>query len=154
MIQPIDLRLNDSKTQNYFSQMRQQQNNKNANNLQMQIETQIMQEVEKEIEQISEKIDSETEAKNTEQQQNKAGISGLNENLNKVANMNSVFFQFEFIEPETDIKAEERKKELILKVIDKETKEVLSQYPTEISVKIAQMLDQLIGRGQLTDVKA
>ena len=147
MVQPIDLRLKDSMAQDYFAQMKQQQNN-NAK-LQAQTEEQIVQEIEKEIEQALRSINPDAKA---EEQKKKIGISGLNENLNRVANMNSVIFQFEFFE-DKNIKAEDRKKELILKVIDKETQKVLSQYPSEISIKVAKMLDQLIGRGQLTDAK-
>ena len=143
MVQPIDLRLNDSKAQDYFAQMRQERNN----NLLPQKEEQIVHEIEKEIKQALEKIDSESKI---EKHKNKVGMSELNENLNKVSNMNSVIFQFEFHE-DKEAKIEDRKKELILKVIDKETQKVLSQYPTEMSIKIAKMIDQLIGRGQLAD---
>jgi uncharacterized FlaG/YvyC family protein len=149
MIQPIDLRLNDSKTDDYFAQMKQR--NSNNSDLQAQVESQIVREVEKRIEQSLGKINSEAQNE-ADESKNKVGIQGLNESLNKVVNMNSVFFQFEFLESkDIKIKFEERKKELILKVIDKETKEVLSQYPTEISIKIAKMLDQLVGRGQLAN---
>ena len=148
MVQPIDLRLKDSMAQDYFAQMRKQQNN-NPNLLQAQNAEQIVQAIEKEIEQALKNIKPELK---TEEQKKKVGISGLNESLNKVTNMNFVIFQFEFFEDE-EAAVEDRKKELILKVLDKETQKVLSQYPAEISIKIAKMLDQLIGRGQLADAK-
>ena len=147
MVQPIDLQLKGSNTQDYFAQMRQERNN----NLQPNKEEQIVQEMEREIAQAIKKIDLESKPDNKpDKQKNKVGVSGLNESLNKITDMNSVIFQFEFLEDE-EKRIEDRKKELILKVIDKETKKVLSQYPTEISIKVAKMLDQLIGRGQLAD---
>jgi len=149
MVQPINLRLGDNNARQYFAQMRQQQQSNNSK-LQAKTEEQIVFEIEKEIEQSLIKIKLKSDS---DEKKNKIGMSDINENLNKVANMSSVIFQFEFYENQ-EVKIAERKKELILKVIDKETKEVLSQYPTEISVKIAKMLDQLLGRGQLTDATA
>jgi uncharacterized FlaG/YvyC family protein len=57
--------------------------------------------------------------------------------------MTEVFFQFEF-----DL---ENQKELILKIINKDTKEILNQFPSEVALKIAKMLDQTLGRGQIAN---
>ena len=149
MVQPIELRLKDSKAQDYFAQMKEERNNNRK--LYAQQEEQLVHEIEREIAQALAKIDSNAKLNTKkEEEKKKIGMSGLNENLNKVANMNSVIFQFELLENK-NLETEAIKKELILKVIDKETNEVLSQYPTELSVKIAKMLDQLIGRGQLAN---
>jgi uncharacterized FlaG/YvyC family protein len=67
----------------------------------------------------------------------------MSENLQTITNMTEVFFQFEF--------DKENQNEMILKVIDKKTHEVVDQFPSEIAIKIAKMLDQTLGRGQIAN---
>ena len=158
MVQPIDLQLKGSNAQEYFAQLKQEQNTKS--NLQLKQEQNILQEIAEEIKQTLEKTNAKSEKESnsnskTEEHNKKVGVEGLNETLNNVANMNSVIFQFEFQDQDTtDTITEAKRKEIILKVIDKETEEVLSQYPTELSLKIAKMLNQLIGKGQMADTTA
>jgi DNA-directed RNA polymerase beta' subunit len=151
MVQPIDLRLKDnSNAQEYFAQMKQQQNfndsakiQKKENQVQQEIENEIIHNIEKELANLKNK---EVNSKS----QNRIGMDEINDVLNGIHNMDSVFFQFELVENKDEI-SDIMKKELILKVIDKETKEVLRQYPTDTSIKIAKLLDKLIGRGQVAD---
>ena len=157
MVQPIDLQLKGSNAQEYFAQLKQEQNTKT--NLKAKQEQSILQEITKEIEQTLAKTNTKIE-KDSEKKSNlnskineyrkNVGLETLNETLNNVTNMNSVVFQFEFYEP-NDAIAEAKRKEIILKVIDKESKEVVSQYPTELALKVIKMLDQLIGKGQMAD---
>ena len=158
MVQPIDLRLKDnSNAQEYFAQMKQQQNMKDApktekidNQLIQEIENELVNNIEKELASLK---NQNTDAKKESQPKNKIGMDEINDTLNKVYNMDSVFFQFELVESKNEM-SDIKKKELVLKVINKETKEVLSQYPNDISIKIAKLLDKLIGKGQIADATA
>ncbi|MCL2312892.1 MAG: flagellar protein FlaG [Firmicutes bacterium] len=80
---------------------------------------------------------------NPQEQTNKVGFDGIGEKLLEITGMTQVYFQFEL--------CEKTKKDLIMKTIDKETHEVIQQYPTEVSLKIAQMIQEQLGRGQIAN---
>jgi len=79
-----------------------------------------------------------------QQNEKKNRYENLNTKLSDITSITEVYFQFEF--------SKEDSKEIILKVVDKETNEVINQYPSDVSLKIMQMVEQLFGRGQLSDV--
>jgi uncharacterized FlaG/YvyC family protein len=78
-----------------------------------------------------------------DEQTNKVAFGNMAEKLREITGMTQVYFQFEL--------SEENKKDLIMKVRDKETHEVIQQYPSEISLKIAQMIEDYLGRGQIAN---
>ena len=91
---------------------------------------------------VKEEIKKEKE-KNTSSEK-KPGLENLNDRLYDANSITQVYFQFEF--------SKENNKNVILKVVDKKTDEVINQYPSDVSLKIMQMVQQLFGRGQLSDV--
>jgi uncharacterized FlaG/YvyC family protein len=79
--------------------------------------------------------------------ENKVSIQDLGKKLNAVANMKDISFQFELQSESGNI----NERSLILKVIDKATNEVVSQFPSETSIKLARMLEQTGGTGQIAN---
>jgi len=79
---------------------------------------------------------------NQEKPENKVGFADISENLNLMTNMPQTYFQFEI---------DEEQKGLILKIFDKETNEIIQQFPSELSLKIAQMIEENFGQGQIAN---
>lgn len=103
----------------------------------------IAQQISKTVENSDEKHSKNNEENdNSSKNANKVGFSNIADNLSKMTEMSQVYFQFE-LDKET--------KDLIMKVIDKETKEVIQQIPSEMSLKIAQMVEQALGKGQIAN---
>ncbi len=42
-------------------------------------------------------------------------------------------------------------KELILQVLDSDSKKVIRQFPSELAIQIARMVDEILEQGQVTD---
>lgn len=110
--------------------------------LSKQIASLVKEEVAKtETEQNKEKVEKEKEA----EKENRVDFSDISEKLREITGMEQVYFQFEI--------DKDNKKELIMKVVNQETQEVIQQFPTEISLKIIKMLEETLGRGQIANVK-
>jgi flagellar protein FlaG len=71
-------------------------------------------------------------------------LSQLEDKVSELIDDSSVVAQFS-TDKETD--------KLILKLIDKKTGEVVKQYPPEITLKIARMVDNIIENDNLENVK-
>lgn len=54
---------------------------------------------------------------------------------------------------EAQFSTDKETERLILKIINKETEEVVRQYPSEVSLKIARMVSNMIDNNSVTDVR-
>jgi uncharacterized FlaG/YvyC family protein len=82
----------------------------------------------------------------TEQFSKKKSRINFTEMANKlieITGMKEVYFQF--------LPTKSSKNGLIMKVIDKSTDEVIQQFPSEISMRIAKMIEENYVRGQITN---
>jgi flagellar protein FlaG len=142
IIQPINIRTQDSNAQSNYEQMQMQR--KDAGDKDAMANLNVSSASSDDAsEQITAVIEQQKEKpENTAEKEEELNISKAINDI--VSNISNVYFKFEFDE---DLNP----RELILKIIDEETKEVVSQYPSELSLKIAQFLEQTLGTGQLTD---
>lgn len=89
------------------------------------------------------KYQLDTDSKNKEKK-DKVDYKELANNLKELAGANNVYFEFVM---------EEESKEMVMRVVDENTKEVIRQYPSEITLKIAKIVNETLGQGQITNVK-
>ncbi len=68
----------------------------------------------------------------------------LAKKLKEIANVNGVYFEFVLDEEST---------EMLMRVIDEKTKQIIRQYPSEITLKIAKIINDTLGQGQIANVK-
>ncbi len=87
----------------------------------------------------------ESKDKNTKQDNENPTVTydKLADTLKDMAQIDGVYFEF-VKDEETD--------EMLMRVVDKETKKVLKQYPSEITLKIAQIINNTLDTvGQITN---
>jgi flagellar protein FlaG len=75
---------------------------------------------------------------------NQDSIDNLNKEIKSIMDGNNLFVEFRF---------EKEANQLIMKLIDEETKEVVRQVPAEVMLKIARIISSQIGTGALADAK-
>jgi uncharacterized FlaG/YvyC family protein len=137
MIEPINIIPNSNNKNDYYSQLNKQSNSKTT----IVSENGFGQSMPRtDIKEEPNKSDSKANSEKTLS----GGLQNMNELLNDITSITQVYFQFEL--------SEENPSDIILKVIDKHTDEVVNQYPSDISLKIMKMIEQFVGRGQLSDV--
>ncbi|MBX3043556.1 MAG: flagellar protein FlaG [Candidatus Kapabacteria bacterium] len=91
------------------------------------------------------KSDSETQKVEVkEKKYNQESIDDLNRELRGILEGNQLNVEFKF---------EKEANQLIMKLIDQETQEVVRQMPPEIMLKIAKIVSNQIGSGALADAK-
>lgn len=90
------------------------------------------------------KKDNDAKANEKEQIKVKTDLSEMGEKLKEIIEDTNVFLEFK-IDKETN--------RMILRLIDNETKEVIQQYPTELALKIARIISQISGSGQIANAK-
>ncbi len=86
--------------------------------------------------------DKEAKTKTGENNKIKADLSELGEKLKDVLKNADNFLEFIF-DKDTN--------RMILRLIDSETKEVIQQFPPEMALKIARIINQLEGSGQIAN---
>lgn len=87
---------------------------------------------------------SKEEKKNLQEDSPKVTYKKLAEKMESIANIEGIYFEF--------VKDEETE-EMLMRVIDKETNEIIRQYPSEITLKIAKIINKTLEAGQITDAK-
>jgi flagellar protein FlaG len=75
---------------------------------------------------------------------NQEAIDELNKDLNSILEGNKLNVEFKF---------EKEANQLVMKIIDDETKEVVRQVPSDIMLKIARIISNQTGSGALADAK-
>lgn len=140
MISPI-IKLDKTSNQSSKNSQKDDDLTKEAN-LENEIKQKLMQSVRQKVAENEGVTDEKQVA--TQEQKKKEELESLNKNINDIQNeIDKVFFKFE--------RSEDNPKDLILKIIDQETREVLQQYPSELSLKIAKIVEELLGTGQIID---
>ncbi|MGI6369222.1 MAG: flagellar protein FlaG [Ignavibacteria bacterium] len=84
------------------------------------------------------------ENKNSQEDSPKVTYKKLAEKMESIAKIEGIYFEF--------VKDEETE-EMLMRVIDKETNEIIRQYPSEITLKIAKIINKTLEVGQITDAK-
>ena len=140
MIEPV-LKTKESDTVKYNDFAKSNQNNS------LETERLAQQNIKKQSENSTtvneESLVAKNDANNPPEKNNQVGFQNIAERLREATGMTQVYFQFEL--------CDENNKELILKVLDKTTHEVIQQFPSELSLKIAQMLEEQLGRGLIAN---
>ena len=108
-----------------------------------QIATKRTEDLAKNNETVAEETQNQNNLREEQKSANRVGFEDMGARLSELTGMTQVYFQFEL-----DV---EEQKGLIMKVFDKKTDEMLQQYPSELSLKIAQMLEGYLGRGQIAN---
>jgi len=141
MIEPV-LRTQETDTTKYNDFLSSNSNQKNSLDTE-----QSLQQIAKQKENSNQKNET-TAAKNENvlneesAQENTVGFSNMGERLREMTGITQVYFQFELCD---------EKRNLIMKILDVESHEVLQQYPSDLSLKIAQMIEEHLGRGQIAN---
>lgn len=101
---------------------------------------------EKEEHKLSSSLDSSktTNKTNNLKEEDKVGYGRLGKKLKEIAEVDKVHFEFVM---------DSESKTMLIKIIDEDTKEVIHQIPSEMTLKIAKMVDEILGRGQISDAK-
>jgi len=83
------------------------------------------------------------QAERFSKKQSRINFTEMANKLIEITGMKEVYFQF--------LPTKSSKNGLIMKVIDKSTDEVIQQFPSEISMRIAKMIEENYGKGQIAN---
>ncbi len=90
------------------------------------------------------KDENNSSSKKAEQNKIKTDLQDMSEKLKEIIEDTNVFLEFK-IDKDTN--------QMVLRLIDNETKEVVQQYPTELALKIARIISQISGSGSIANAK-
>ncbi len=89
-----------------------------------------------------EEIKNISEMTSKKEEDDRVSYERLGNKLKEIAEINEVHFEF-VLDKDND--------KMLIRIIDDSTKEVINQIPSEMTLKIAKMLDEMLGRGQIAD---
>ena len=142
MVEPIS-KANDSDITRYNEFFSKQTKEKKSAEL-VQLVKQISLAIKTELTAEDAKRKSNNAEETEKDSNNRVNLTEMAEKLSEITEMPEIYFQFEI--------EKGSKNQLIMKVIDKITNEVIKQFPSDISLKIAKMLEENLGKGQIANL--